>query len=156
MSDNVLSVIPQDIRTGSPTKPRPTASPHSSPGSSRRTTPASTPRSTSTGTTPSWPSTAARTSVRIGCPQCGATISDEWYQDLLEAHGDDGFAVPAVKVPCCGAAETLDALEYDGPCGFARFEIAVWNSDREPFDDGELIALGAALGHPVRQVLARI
>ncbi|MFI5795339.1 hypothetical protein [Streptomyces sp. NPDC051677] len=94
--------------------------------------------------------------VRIGCPQCGATISDEWYQDLLEAHGDDGFVGLAVKVPCCGAAETLDALEYDGPCGFARFEIAVWNPDREPFDDGELIALGAALGHPVRQVLARI
>ncbi|MCQ9181141.1 hypothetical protein KMT30_19260 [Streptomyces sp. IBSBF 2953] len=93
---------------------------------------------------------------RIGCPRCGAAVSDLWYGDLLEAHCDDGFVTLDVEVPCCGAATSLDALEYDRPCGFARFEIAAWNPDREPLDDGELADLGKALGHPVRQILARI
>ncbi|MEU0025071.1 zinc ribbon domain-containing protein [Streptomyces sp. NPDC006335] len=94
--------------------------------------------------------------TRISCPACGAPIDPEWYRDLIEAHGDDGFATLAVTVPCCGAATSLDALEYDWPCGFARFEIAVWNPAREPFDERELAAVGEVLGHPVRQIRARI
>lgn len=94
--------------------------------------------------------------TRIGCPSCGAPIGHEWYGDLLDAHDDDGFVTLAVTVPCCGAATSLDALEYERPCGFARFEIAVWNPDREPFDEGELSAIGEVLGHPVRQILAHI
>lgn len=71
-------------------------------------------------------------------------------------HCDDGFATLDVEVPSCGAATSLDAPACDRPCGFARFGIAVWNPDREPLDDGESADLGKALGHPVRQVLARI
>jgi hypothetical protein len=94
--------------------------------------------------------------TRISCPACGAPVDPDWYRDLIEAHGDDGFATLAVTVPCCGAATSLDALEYDWPCGFARFEIAVWNPDRGPFDERELAAVGEVLGHPVRQIRARI
>ncbi|QIQ04105.1 hypothetical protein [Streptomyces liangshanensis] len=93
---------------------------------------------------------------RIGCPLCRATIGAEWWADLLEAHCDDGFATLAVEVPCCGGSTTLDALEYDWPCGFARFEIALWNPDRLWFGDDELTALADRLGHPVKQVRARI
>ncbi|MDH6517151.1 hypothetical protein M2164_003601 [Streptomyces sp. SAI-208] len=94
--------------------------------------------------------------MKIGCPACGAAIDPEWYRDLIEAHADDGFATLAVMVPCCGAGTSLDALDYDWPCGFARFEIAVWNADRGPFDERELSAIGEVLGHPVRQIRARI
>ncbi|MEV7323561.1 hypothetical protein [Streptomyces sp. NPDC093970] len=93
---------------------------------------------------------------RIGCPECAAAIDTEWWADLLEAHCADGFATLAVVAPCCGAATSLDALEYDWPCGFARFEIAVWNPERAWFSDEELIVIGDALGHPVRQVRAHI
>ncbi|GAB3880709.1 hypothetical protein [Microbispora bryophytorum] len=93
---------------------------------------------------------------RIGCPHCGASIDTEWWHDLLETHSDEGFANLAVKTPCCGADSSLDALEYDWPCGFARFEIAVWNPQRAWFSDAELAVLGAALGHPVRQIRAHI
>ncbi|MEU2783173.1 MULTISPECIES: hypothetical protein [unclassified Streptomyces] len=93
---------------------------------------------------------------RIDCPHCRASIDTEWYADLLEAHAEVGFPTLAVTVPCCGAATTLDVLTYDWPCGFARFEIAIWNPARIWFDDEELAALAAALGHPVTQIRAHI
>ncbi|KND39601.1 hypothetical protein [Streptomyces acidiscabies] len=70
---------------------------------------------------------------RIGCPACGEEI------DLEEAHSDTGFT----------------SLDFDDPCGFARFRVAVWDAERW-FDDGELGALADALGHPVRQIRAYV
>jgi hypothetical protein len=93
---------------------------------------------------------------KITCPHCGASIDTDWWGDLLEAHYEDGFTTLAVKVPCCGADTSLDALDYDWPCGFAQFEIAIWNPDRIWFSDEELTTLATALGHPVRQVRAHI
>ncbi|MEU3727774.1 hypothetical protein [Streptomyces sp. NPDC031705] len=93
---------------------------------------------------------------RIGCPLCQASIDREWWGDLLDAHCDDGFATLAVEVPCCGGATTLDVLHYDWPCGFARFEIALWNPGRPCFGEDELAALADGLGHPVKQVRARV
>lgn len=93
---------------------------------------------------------------RIGCRHCGADIDTDWWGDLMDAHDEDGFATLAVEVPCCGVATTLDALEYEWPCGFARFEIAMWNPERTWFSEEELTALAAALGHPVKQVRAHI
>ncbi|XUL90522.1 hypothetical protein ACQ86D_31050 [Streptomyces galilaeus] len=62
-----------------------------------------------------------------------------------------------MTAPCCSAATSLDALDYDWPCGFARFEIAVWNPGRLiRFGDDELSAVAEALGHPVRQIRAHI
>ncbi|MEU8527741.1 MULTISPECIES: hypothetical protein [Streptomyces] len=93
---------------------------------------------------------------RIGCPLCRASIDTQWWGDLLEAHCDDGFATLAIETPCCRERTTLDALNYDWPCGFARFEIAVWNPERTWFTDAELSAVAAALGHPVKQIRAHI
>ncbi|MGI5170073.1 hypothetical protein ACQEU3_37550 [Spirillospora sp. CA-253888] len=93
---------------------------------------------------------------KIGCPLCQALIDVGWLQDLMEAHADDGLPLLVVAVPCCGGETSLDALDYSWPCGFARFEIAIWNPDRAWFDDDELNAIGAALGHPVRQIRAHI
>ncbi|MFD8008708.1 hypothetical protein [Streptomyces sp. NPDC058955] len=93
---------------------------------------------------------------RIGCPLCRADIDTMWWGDLLEAHCEDGFTTLAVQVPCCGGSTTLDLLDYDWPCGFARFEIAVWNPERLWFGEEELTALADLLGHPVKQVRAHI
>ncbi|MFF8401706.1 hypothetical protein ACF06P_08745 [Streptomyces sp. NPDC015684] len=93
---------------------------------------------------------------RIGCPLCQGTLDRQWWGDLLEDHCDDGFTTLAIDVPCCGGATTLDALDYDWPCGFARFEIAIWNPERPWFSDDELAALADRLGHPVRQIRAHI
>ncbi|MFG2848790.1 hypothetical protein ACGF12_37415 [Kitasatospora sp. NPDC048296] len=93
---------------------------------------------------------------RIGCPHCGGTLGPHWWGELLEERAEDDAATLAVTVPCCGADTTLDALEYDWPCGFARFEIEVWNPECLRFAEPELAAIGAALGHPVRQVRAHL
>ncbi|MET8974254.1 hypothetical protein ABZX85_01410 [Streptomyces sp. NPDC004539] len=93
---------------------------------------------------------------RIGCPVCGGEIDLQWWCDLGEAHAESGFTDLGVTVPCCGAALSLDTLRFEAPCGFSRFEIAVWNPERDAFGGGELAALADALGHPVRQIRAHI
>jgi hypothetical protein len=93
---------------------------------------------------------------RIGCPTCGASIDTRWWGDLLEERHENGFDDLTVTVPCCGATTRLEALTYEWPCGFARFEIAIWNPGRGWFTDQEITAVADALGHPVRQVMAHI
>ncbi|WP_426569286.1 hypothetical protein [Streptomyces canus] len=43
-----------------------------------------------------------------------------------------------------------------GRAASPRFGIALWNPQRLWFDDEQLAALAGALGHPVRQIRARI
>jgi hypothetical protein len=93
---------------------------------------------------------------RIGCPHCGASIDTHWWADRIEAHGGDGFVSLAVVVPCCGVRTSLAVLDYDWPCGFARFQVALWNPERDWFDEEESTTLAEALGHPVRQIRAHI
>ncbi|MFI1094424.1 hypothetical protein [Streptomyces sp. NPDC020917] len=92
----------------------------------------------------------------ITCPLCAASIDTEWWEDLVEAHVEDGFPTLTIDAPCCGRTTSLDALTYEWPCGFARFEVAIWNPERAWFSDQELATLGEALGHPVAQVRAHI
>ncbi|WP_155358264.1 hypothetical protein [Acrocarpospora macrocephala] len=94
--------------------------------------------------------------TKIGCPLCGTSIDTGWWAELLDVHYEDGLPTLAIQVPCCGGQTALDALDYDWPCGFARFEIAIWNPDRGWFNDEELAALANALGRPVRQIIAHI
>lgn len=98
---------------------------------------------------------------RPTCERVRRVAAMSWYVcrpagRAFEAHCHDGFATLAVVVPCCGTASSLDALDYDWPCGFARFEIAIRNPERAWFSDEELTAIGDALGHPVQQIRAHI
>ncbi len=95
--------------------------------------------------------------ARIGCPRCGDDIPLDWYEDLLE-QTEGEFDSLDLPVPCCGALVALDALEFDWPCGFARFEIAVRNPAREQYEFSveELDALAVILAHPMRQILTHI
>ncbi|PZG29623.1 hypothetical protein C1I98_31770 [Spongiactinospora gelatinilytica] len=92
----------------------------------------------------------------ITCPHCSGMLDPGWWTGVAEAHATHGFDPLAADLPCCGTASTLDALNYHWPCVFARFEIAIWNTVREPFTDDELTTFAEALGHPVRQIIAHI
>lgn len=96
--------------------------------------------------------------VNIRCPHCDGSIDPEWYRDLLDAYEDQGHGLPilGITTPCCTTDTSLDRLDYDRPCGFARFEIAAWNPQRILLTPEELTAVARLLGHPVRQILARI
>ncbi|RQW84616.1 hypothetical protein [Micromonospora globispora] len=94
---------------------------------------------------------------RITCPRCDHDIPLDWYEDLIE-QTEGEFDSPNVTVPCCDTAAGLDALKFDWPSGFARFEIAVANPVRGEYEftADEAGAVAAILGHPLRQVLAHI
>ncbi|MFE8942638.1 hypothetical protein [Streptomyces sp. NPDC007856] len=94
----------------------------------------------------------------IRCPHCDRSIDPEWYRDLLDAYDEQGDGLPTLDIttPCCTTATSLDRLDYDWPCGFARFEIAAWNPQRSLLTAEELTTVAQVLGHPVRQILARI
>jgi hypothetical protein len=93
--------------------------------------------------------------TRIRCPHCRGSIDLDWWADLVEDH-EDGFPTLRVDVPCCDATTSLDTLDFDWPCAFARFEIAVWNPEPGRLTDEQLAAVAKALGHPVRQILAHL
>jgi len=93
---------------------------------------------------------------RITCSNCRRDIDTEWWADLLEERFETGFADLAVAVPCCEADVSLDDLDYDWPCGFASFELEVWNPNRGQLTDDELAETSAVLGCEVRQVWAHI
>ena len=93
---------------------------------------------------------------RIVCGRCRAEIDTDWWGDLLEERLETGFDDLVVRLPCCGAESSLNDLHYDWPCGFAKFEIAIWNPGINWFADDELTLLAETLGHPVRQIRAHI
>jgi len=97
------------------------------------------------------------------CPRCDATIGLDWFWALLIARnggrrvGEPTVDDLGVAVPCCGAELTMAELRFDGPVGFARFEVSVLNWTRHVWDlsNDELAAVSEILGHPVTQIHAR-
>lgn len=95
--------------------------------------------------------------VHIGCPVCGLDIDLDWFRDLTEiALYHDGFHDLNVTVPCCGGRASLNDLDYDWPVGFARFELAAWEPERDQLTAGELAQIAQVLGHDVRQIMTHI
>ncbi|GCD48389.1 hypothetical protein [Streptomyces paromomycinus] len=92
----------------------------------------------------------------ISCPWCRAAIDTEWWSDALTDRYDDGFTTLTVDVPCCEETTSLNALDYDWPLGFARFQIAVRNPGRASFSEGELTELADGLGQPLKQIWAHV
>jgi hypothetical protein len=154
MSDNILSVIPTD--------------PHWQPGHEQADRArellaqfAPDPDRLDSELTAEWHETITAVDCganleRITCPLCSAAIDTEWWSDLLEERSVEGLDDLATDVPCCGGHTSLNELEYEWPCGFARFEIALWNPSRNWLTDQELSAIAQVLGHPVHQILAHI
>lgn len=94
---------------------------------------------------------------RITCPHCSTEIDTGWWRELCDERFEDGSSDDlSVLLPCCGREGSLNDLGYDWPCGFACFEIEIWNPGRSWFTDEELAEIAEALGHPVRQIMARI
>ncbi|MBO9553179.1 hypothetical protein [Cellulomonas sp.] len=91
---------------------------------------------------------------RIGCPACHAELDLEWWSEQMARRDEHDFVTLDVEAPCCGAATTLDDLVYDWPAGFASVELSVLNPDRSWLSADELNTVAAAVGHPLRQVMA--
>jgi hypothetical protein len=100
----------------------------------------------------------------ITCSRCAQNIDVKQFFELLIANSSPAgrvvhrlaFDSLEMRAPCCGAIVALDALVYDPPFGFARFELSAMNATRATYelDAEELAEVEALLGHALTQVLA--
>lgn len=90
----------------------------------------------------------------IKCPDCGEDISFDWWGEVMETAAEKEFSDLSVKLPCCGGDSSLNDLKYYLPCGYAKMEITIANSEQK-FSEKELINIGELLGEKVRIILAR-
>jgi hypothetical protein len=92
----------------------------------------------------------------VRCARCGATLDDDWWAAAVDEAATTEFRDLRTTLPCCGASESLNELDYVWPAGFARFQLEASNPNvgRLPV---ELIArLEAALGTKLRVIYQHI
>ena len=68
---------------------------------------------------------------RILCPLCGSEIDFDWWSDAMDTASESGFTDLDTETPCCHKTVSLNDLNYDFPCAFARCVIIITN----PVDD---------------------
>jgi hypothetical protein len=91
----------------------------------------------------------------ISCPACGATLDIRWWHTGMDAVYDSrtgSLGALDVITPCCGAATTLNDLDYNFPQGFASWWIQVHYANRLWLDDAERARVESALSHPLREI----
>jgi hypothetical protein len=94
---------------------------------------------------------------RTTCPVCDADLSQHWSRWMTDSFDRSLFRDREVVVPCCGAKVDLNDLQYYFPVCFASWFVELWNPDPATFMPTQSESLiEAALGNPVRQILARI
>lgn len=67
----------------------------------------------------------------ISCPYCHEIIPFDIWGDAMEKAAQNGFDDLKFRTSCCGKECSLNDLEYNFPCGFARCMIEIVNPDRE-------------------------
>ena len=87
----------------------------------------------------------------VACPSCGAD-AEPWWATAMSAAHKERFARLDVGAPCCGVATSLNDLHYGWPCGFGVFVIEALNPNQKGLAAEKLAALGAVIGHPLREV----
>jgi hypothetical protein len=92
---------------------------------------------------------------RILCPACAKDLDRDWWQGHMDHASSREFRNLRVTVPCCGAATSLDRLDYEWPAGFARFVLEASNPNVSELPGQQLRALGRLLGCQLRQIWAR-
>lgn len=92
---------------------------------------------------------------RVTCPACASELDMEWWGERMGVAAEEAFAELTIETPRCGASTTLNDLACDWPAGFARTELSALNPGRHWLDDAECADVAAALGHAVKQVMAR-
>lgn len=86
--------------------------------------------------------------ISMGCSDCKAPISLDWWQEHMDEDFDrkSGFKLALYTLPCCGARKTLNQLDYRGTQGFARYVLEAMNANIGEVSASQKAALEAALG----------
>jgi hypothetical protein len=91
------------------------------------------------------------------CPVCGTLLDNDWWVQAMDAaYSERGFTDLAVTLPCCGAASSLNELQYDFPQGCARFVLSAFEPNIFDLEDGQVRELEQLLGCKLRKVWVHI
>ena len=93
---------------------------------------------------------------RVLCPDCGAEIQMDWWQDRMGEEAEAGFPLRRIALTCCGVTRNLNELRYDWSQGFARFSLEAMNAGISDLTDEHLKAFAKLLGCRVRKVLQHV
>lgn len=88
---------------------------------------------------------------KIICPFCDAEIDFGWWGEAMNVAYETDFTSLGIETPCCHKGSSLNDLKYYFPCGFARFEIDIFNPMAE-LDEKCLEAIQILLGEKIRVI----
>lgn len=88
----------------------------------------------------------------VRCPSCDADLMRYWGDAMDRAYEGGAFGDLAWSPPCCGATTTLNDLTYEGPQGFARFQMVLVESHGEDIPDDERARYEEILGVSLRMI----
>lgn len=93
----------------------------------------------------------------VACPSCKTQLSIAKWHALMDQdwHGEDGFHLQSLKMPCCSVSHSIDALTYVTPQGFSKWLISAKATNRSTLSHEELATLEAAAGMPLRAINQR-
>lgn len=91
----------------------------------------------------------------IICPICGKVINFEWWGEEMNHAAQSDFVSLMVQTPCCKRRVSLNDLIYDFPCGFACWEIDIYNP-QEMIADEILNAIQGILKTDIKIVQAHL
>jgi hypothetical protein len=93
----------------------------------------------------------------VSCPVCGTLLDDDWWIRAMDAaYGEQGFADLRVTVPCCGAATSLNDLNYHFPQGFARFVLSAFEPHVSDLEDWQVHELEEIVGCKLRKIWVHV
>jgi hypothetical protein len=89
------------------------------------------------------------------CPVCGKDVQP-WFFDTLDERYHDGFNDFEVITPCCGAAISLNDLNFVWPAGFSRFALDAMNPNVYDLSLAQIEELEGIIGCKLRRIWTHI
>jgi len=70
----------------------------------------------------------------VSCPYCNQIIPSIIWGEMMDGcYENGGFENLKTITRCCNSTTTLNELNYDWECGFARFVIEILNPENPPY-----------------------
>lgn len=89
----------------------------------------------------------------VSCNLCGEQLDIDHWHEAMDAAYATQFDKLDFVTPCCSVTASLNALRYEWPAGFAKFQLSVQNP-RSALSDQDLKHLEDVRGTALRVIWA--
>jgi hypothetical protein len=72
---------------------------------------------------------------KVSCNLCGQQLDIDQWHEAMDAAYTTQFDNLDFMTPCCSATTSLNALRYEWPAGFSKFQLSVLNPESAPSDE---------------------